>query len=115
MEVYVVRDLDLLCVHLEDCFTSGKIRQLNGNSAVETSGTRQRGVKGFGAVCCRQNNYAAGALKAVHFRKQLVECLFALIVAAELTVALFADSVDLVYEYDTGRFFLCLPEQVAYL
>ncbi len=83
------------------------------DAAVETAGAGQRRVQGFRAVGGGQNDDAVVVLKAVHFGQQLVQRLLALIVAAQLTVALLADGVDLVDEHDAGALSLCLLEQVA--
>ena len=109
--------LNLLRVDAEDGFATLQIRQLHGHAAVKTAGAGQRGVKGFGTVRRGEDDNAVAALEAVHLGQQLVERLFALVVAAaELAaVALLADGVDFVNKHDAGRFLLRLLEQVAHL
>ena len=65
---------------------------------------RVRGrVEGIRAVGSRQNDDTGVALKAVHLGKQLVQGLLALVVAAKLAaVALLANGVNFINEYDAG-------------
>ena len=114
-EVHVLGDLDLAGVHLEDLLAALEVGQLHGHAPVKAAGPRERGVERFGAVRGGEDDDAVVALEAVHLGQQLVERLLALIIAAELPVALFADGVDLVDEHDAGGFLLGLPEQVAHL
>ena len=100
---------------LEYLLPALEVGKLNGNAAVKAAGARERRVERFGAVCCGKDYYAVIALKAVHFGQKLVQCLLALVVSSELTVTLFADSVDLVDENYAGCLFLCLFEQIAHL
>ena len=71
--------------------------------------------RGFRAVGRCQNNDAAHTFKSVHLGKQLIEGLLALVVAADLAVALFTDGVDLVDKNYTGGFFLGLCKKVSHL
>ena len=105
----------LFGVDLEYLLPALEVGKLNRNAAVKAAWARKRRVKRLGAVCCGKDYYAVIALKAVHFGQKLVQCLLALVVSSELTVTLFADSVDLVDENYAGRFFLRLFEQIAHL
>ncbi len=81
---------------------------------VEASRTEQSGVQDILTVRSRHNDYTFVALEAVHFNKELVKGLFALVVtAAETRAAVASHSVYLVYENYRGRIFLCRLEQVA--
>ena len=111
--VDIVSGFDFLGVYLENRFSSGEIRQFYRNAAVKTARPRERRIQRFRTVCCCQNDDAVVSLKAVHFGEQLVERLFAFVIAADLSVALFADGVNLVDKDNARRFFLCLLEQVA--
>ena len=117
LEVHIVSDLHFLGMYPENLFSAVQVRQFYGNTAVETSGTGQCRVKGFGTVGCRQDHNAGIALKAVHFRQQLVQGLLPLVVSAHTTagITLLADGVDLVNKHDTGSLFLCLLKQVTNL
>ena len=105
---------DLLGVNFQDIFPALEIRQFHGDPPVEAAGSCQRGIERFGAVCSRQDDDADVLLETVHLREQLVEGLFALVVAAQGgSVTLFADRVDLVDEDDAGCLLLGLFEEVA--
>ena len=108
--------LDIFRMYLEDCLSALQIRQLHGNSSVESTGTQQCLIQCFGSVRCRQNNNTLSAVKAVHLRQQLVQCLLPLIVAAHaVAVTLFPDGINFINKYDTGCFFVCLLKKVAHL
>ena len=100
-------------MNLQNLLTALEVRQFHRHTAVKTAGTQQRRVQSFGTVGGSQNDNAGVALKAVHFGEQLVEGLFPLIVAAELSVTLFADGVDLIDKDDAGSLFLGLIEQIT--
>ena len=102
-------------MHLEDLLTALEIGQLHGHAPVKAAGARERRVERLGPVRGGEDDDAVVALEAVHLGQQLIERLLALVVAADLPVALFADGVDLVDEHDAGGFLLGLPEQVAHL
>ena len=116
LQIHVVGEAHLACVHLQNGDAPLQIGQLHGHAAVKPAGPRERGVERFGAVRRGEDDDAVVALKAIHLRQKLVERLLALVVAAEpAAVALLADGVDLVDEHDARRFLLGLLEQVANL
>ena len=116
VEVHVLGDLDLFGVYLQNGLAPQQVGQLHGYTAVETTGSGQGRIKGFGTVGGGQNDDAGVALEAVHLGEQLVQRLLALVVAAVLAAAaLLADGVDLINEHDAGGFLLGLLEQVAHL
>ena len=82
IRVHVFGDRHLAHVHLEDQFASAYIRQRHVHLAVETAGAQERGVEHIGAVGGGDHDDAFVALKAVHLHQQLVQRLFALVVAA---------------------------------
>ena len=100
-------------MNAQNSLSSFQVGQFNGNAAVKTSGTRQRGVERFGSVRRRKNDNARVALKTVHFRQQLVQGLFTLVVAAYARIALAAYRVYLIDKYYARSLFFCLVEQVA--
>src|SRR5699024_1575402 len=52
----------------------------------------------------------------IHLCQQLVQCLLTLVISTEsLSVSLLSDGIDLIDKYNTGRFFICLLEQVTHL
>ena len=116
VEVHTRGNLHLFSVYLQDLLAALQVGQLHGYTAVEPAGAGQGRVEGIRAVGGCQNNDAGVALKAVHFGKQLVQGLLALVVAAKLAaVALLTNGVDFINEHDAGGFFLGLFEQVTHL
>ena len=59
-------------MYAQNCFASLQIRQLNRYAPVKTSGAQKCFIQRIGSVGSSQNYYAFTAVKAVHFRKQLV-------------------------------------------
>ena len=101
-------------VHLEDVGTAGQVGCLDGDLAVKTARAQQRRVEHVGAVRRGDQDHPAAHVEPVHLDQQLVEGLFAFVVAAaHAGAAVAADGVDLVDEDDGGRGLLGLLEQVA--
>ena len=116
VEIHILRHLDLAGVDPEDILTAFQVGQLNGHAPVESSRPGQGRIQGFRPVGGCQDHNAQILFKAVHLRQQLVQGLLSFIIAAEIAgVTLFADGVDLINKYDTGRFLLGLAEEVPYL
>lgn len=102
-------------MYAENGLTPFQVGQFHLNATVETAGTEQRLVQTLGPVGSCQNHHALAAVKAVHLRQQLVQGLFALVVAAHSRIAALADGVYLVNKDNAGRFLTGLPEEVAHL
>ena len=102
-------------MHAQDGLSALQVRQLDRNAAVKAARTRQRRIERLGAVRRGEDHHAVVALEAVHLGQQLVQGLLPLVVSAKLTVALFADGVDLIDEHDARGLFLGLTEQIAHL
>ena len=77
--------------------------------------TCQCGVKGLRTVRCRQDDDTRIALKAIHFREQLVQGLLPFVVSAVAgtCASLLTDCIDLIDEDDAGCLLLGLLEQVT--
>ena len=91
----------VLGVHLEDLGAACDVRVGHRDLAVEAAGAQQRRVQDVRAVRRRDQDDAFAAGEAVHFHQQLVEGLFALVVAsAHAGAALASHRVDLVDEDD---------------
>ena len=83
--------------------------------AVETARTHQGLVEHVGAVGRGDHDDAGIRLEAIHFDQQLIQRLFALVVAAaDAGAAMTADSVDFVDEHDARRMFLGVFKHVAH-
>ena len=102
-------------MHLENFLAPLEVGQLHRHPPVKPSRPGESGVEGLGAVGGGEDDDAAVALKAVHLREQLVEGLLPLVVAAQLTVALLTDGVDLVDKHDARCLLLGLLEEIAHL
>ena len=68
-------------MNLQDGNTAVQIRQLHRDTPVETARTQQCGIQGFRTVGCGQDQDAVVAGKAIHFREQLIQSLFPLVIA----------------------------------
>ena len=83
--------------------------------AVETTGAQQGRVQDIGPVGGGDENDTFVGLEAVHFDQQLVERLFALVMAAaKACAALAAHGVYFVDKDETGGVLLALHEQIAH-
>ncbi len=112
---HVGRDRHLAHVHQQDLLPPPDVGQAHHHLAVETAGAQQGGVEHVGAVGGGDHDDADTCLETVHFNQQLVERLFALVVAAaKAGAALTADRIDFVDEDDARRTLLGLLEHVAH-
>ncbi len=112
--IYTGLRFDIPGVYLEDGFPALQIRQLHRNASVEAAGPQQRRIQGFWSVGGGQDDDAPAAVKAVHLAEQLIQRLFPLVVAAYGVIPPLADGVNLVDEYNTGRFFLGLLKKIPH-
>jgi hypothetical protein len=102
-------------VHLEDLLAALDVRVRHHDLAVETARTQQRRVQHVRTVGGRNQDDALIGFEAVHLHQQLVERLFALVIAAAKACATVpADGVDFVDEDDARRILLGLLEHVAH-
>ena len=84
------------------------------NLTVKTPRAQQSRIKNVGTVSRRNQNNVLVRFKTVHLDQQLVQRLFALVVAAAQTgAAMTADSVDFVNKQQTGGIFLSLRKHVT--
>jgi hypothetical protein len=114
VELDVVRQRDLLGVHLEDTETTVEVGTGYDHTSIETTGTHKRWVKNVRTVCCGDKDNALIALETVHLYEELIEGLLSLVVTATHTRATVAtDSVDLIDEDDTWGVLLSLNEEVT--
>ena len=100
----------------ENRLASLEIRQFDRNPAVKPSRSEQRLVQRLRTVGRRKDDDALLAVESVHLAQQLIQRLLALVVSADArAVALFADGINLVNEYDTRCLLIRLFKQIAYL
>ena len=114
VEIFV--EFDGAQVHFEYVEALVVVGQFHVYLTVETASAEQGAVEYVGAVGGGQYDYALVCAKTVHLGEQLVEGVLALVVAAEAGV--FAtgatNGINLIDEYDAGRFFFGLAEEVAH-
>ena len=87
----------------------------NNNLAIKTARTQQGWIEHVRAVGGRNQDNPLIGLKAVHFNEQLIECLFALIIAtAKARATMTTHSIDFVDKDNAGRILLGLFKHVAH-
>ena len=91
-----------------------QIRPVDDDAPVEAARTQQRLIEDLGAVRRREDHNALARIKAVDLSQQLVERLFALVVAAKLGITGAANRVDLIDEDDGRGDLRRLLEQIAH-
>ena len=100
-------------MYLKYLFAVAAVRQVDGHASVEAPGTKQGGVEHVRAVRRRHHHDLLGRLEAVHLDQDLIQGLFALVVAAAHACATHTpDRIDLVDEDDRGRRLLRHLEEV---
>ncbi|MEH2581629.1 hypothetical protein V1281_003524 [Nitrobacteraceae bacterium AZCC 2161] len=114
LEVDIRRQRHLADVNLEDLLAANNVRIRHHDLAIESARAQQRGIQHVRTVGRGDQDHAFIGLEAVHLHQQLVEGLFALIVAATKTgAAMTTDRIDFVDEDDAGRILLGLLEHVT--
>ena len=102
-------------MHLENLFPAENIRIGNDDLPVETAGAQQCRIQDVRTVCRRDQDDSFVGLEPVHLDEQLVQGLFALVVAAAQTRAPMAThGVNFVDEDDARGILLPLFEHVAH-
>ena len=105
---------DVLGMYLECLQTPLQIRLVDNDPAVKTSRTEQRLVQYLRTVGCSENQNSLGRVKTVHLRKELVQCLLSLIVAAVTGVTALTDRIDLIDKDDTRCLLLRFLKQIPH-
>ena len=115
-EVEVFVHFQRCAVHFEDGDAFGKFGKVHMNLTVKSSGTKQGGVQDVHAVGGCKDNDAGVCSEAVHLGQELVERVFAFVVASHLNVfaACTSDGVNFIDEDDAGRLLLGLLEEVSH-
>ena len=112
-EIDVGIELDVFRVDAQNLFPALDVGTFDGHLAVKAAGAQKRGIEYVGAVRRRQNDQSFFVVETVHFDEELVERLFAFVVAAEVVHTAFADRVEFVDKDDARRFFARLAEEIA--
>src|SRR5699024_9153458 len=91
------------------------IRAVNRNLPVKTTRTQKSRIQYIWTVCSCDNDNAFVGPKAVHFHKQLVQCLLPFVMTtAETGTTLAADSVNFINKDNTWLVFLRIFKQVTH-
>ncbi|GBD46608.1 hypothetical protein HRbin41_01436 [bacterium HR41] len=115
VEVDVGRERLAARVHGQDLSPPLQVGTIDHDLPVEAARAQQRRIEDVGPVGGGDQDDVVLHLEAVHLDEQLVERLFALVVAAaETGAAVPTDRVDLVHEDDAGRVLLGLLEEIAH-
>ena len=102
-------------MHAQDLFAARNVRVGHCYLAVKAAGTHKRRIQHIRTVGGRDENNAFVRLKSIHLDEELIERLFALVVAAaEARATMAANSINFVNEDDAGGILLCLLEHVAH-
>ena len=100
---------------LKNSLPSFNIRLINADLSVKPTRPQQGTVKYIRPVCCSQDDDAAVSSKSVHFNKQLIECVFTLIIAHHhIFTPCPSDCINLINENNTGSLFPCLLKQIPH-
>jgi hypothetical protein len=103
VEIDVVFEWHAAGVNFENAEATVASRQIDGDVSVEATGAEECRIEHVAAVGGSQHDHGFALLEAVHFAEDLIECLFAFIVAtADTGTADAAHGVDLVNEDDAG-------------
>ena len=102
-------------MHVEYLLALGKVGQVNANLAVETSCSQQGFIEHVYTVGSSKYYYTAIGAESVHFGKQGVERILALVIASHCRILATCTTygINLVDEDDTWSLLLGLTEQVA--
>ncbi len=116
MQVDVRHERLALGVYLQNRLAAFQIRCFDGHLTVETTRAQQCRVKHVRTVGRSDDDEVGIVVEAVHLDEQLVQRLFAFVVATAHagTATLAADGVDLIDEDDGRGVLLGLVEQVAH-
>ena len=114
-QVHLLGERLAVRVNLQDRLAALQVGRLDRDLTIEATGTQQRRVENVGAVGGRDEDDVGSLVEAIHLDQQLVERLFALVVAAaDAASAVAAHGVDLVHEDDGRGVLLGAFEELAH-
>ena len=101
-------------MNLEDLLPAQDVRIGHNDLTVEAARPQQRRIQNVGTVGGGDQDDALIGLEPVHFHQQLIERLFALVIAAAKPgAAMASNGIDFIDENDAGRVLLALFEHIA--
>ncbi len=102
-------------MHPQDGFAAAHIRAIQNHAAVKASGPGEGRVQNIGSVGGRQYNDSGIGIEAIHFDQNLVEGLFALVVAApQARAPVPPNGINFVHKNNARAVALGLVEQIAH-
>ncbi len=102
-------------VYFENGFTPVLIRLIQHHTPVKTARAEQGRVQDIGSVGCCNHDHVGVSSKPVHFNQQLVEGLFALVMAsAKTSTTMTTNSIDFINKHNTGRMLLGFVKKIAH-
>jgi len=102
-------------VHHQNLFAAADIRQANHYLTVKTPRTQQRLIEHIGTVGCGNHDDTGIGLESIHLDQQLVECLFALIIATAHTgTTMTSDRINFVDENNAWRILFGIFKHVTH-
>ena len=103
-------------MYSEDLLALVQVGQIDVNLTVKSSGTQQGLIQNIYTVGSSQYDDSTIRTESIHFCKQLVQCVFALVVTSHAGVLSTgtAHRINFIDKDDTRSLFLCLTEEVAY-
>jgi len=106
---------NLLQMHAQDVGSPFAVGTIDQHLPVKTAGAQQRGIENLRSVRRGEHDNAHTRIEPIHFRKQLIERLFLLVMPAawKINAARASQRVEFVDEYDRRRAFPRLPEKIA--
>ncbi len=111
LQIYGFIHADVFGMYLQNVNTAFQIRFIHNNTSVKPARSEQCLIQNFRSVCRTQDQNTLGAVKTIHFGKQLVQCLFTfLITAAVFAVTAPADRIYFIDKNNTWRIFRCFPK-----
>ena len=115
IEIHGIIHENVLGMHPQNFHTALQVWLIHNDLPVKTSGTQQRLIQDFRPVGSTQNQDTSGTVKAIHLRKQLVQCLFPLFIpAAVFGITAPADGINFIDEYNTRRILGSFLKQITY-
>ena len=117
VQINTFSQFHFLGIDLKDRFTTREIWAVDQHLAIEATGTQQGSIKNFWLVGGRKNNDGLVlGRETIHFREQLVERLFTLVVPtnnAHGARTTLTDGIKFIDKDDARGLFLGLFEQVT--
>ena len=115
VQIHTVIQMDILGMYLQDRYSSLQIRLIYNDTSVKSSGTQQCLIQNLRSVGCTKHQDSFGGIKAIHFRKELVQCLFSFFVATAIfAVTASSDGIYLIDENNAGGILGCFLKQISY-